>query len=117
MPPDDTEELMRVAQLLDDREVLVLEALVSAQGESLNQNEGRVPRHTAASLWPLPRLKAIGLSSGDLFSCCSKLDGLGLITEAIPRNYNNTYDEPGPYALLRKGYSFVEFIRANPSSQ
>ena len=99
---------MRVAMLLDDRDVVVLRHI--REGHKGALRDGRVKRMAAQSSWhPGPLLNS-GISTGELESICSKLAGCGLIRPTEKRNVNDLDDSPVPYGLLQKGADFVTFV-------
>jgi hypothetical protein len=109
--PDETEELMRVAAALSDLDVAVLREIHQAQREYLKNNQAeRVDRETANEAWRDSPPQIAGVSDGEIQSCCSKLQSFGLVAR-IERNDFKLGPNEIPYALLKRGAVFIEFIR------
>lgn len=110
---DYIEEMLRIATSLDERDVRVLREIVRVQGPQLDRNLGRVKHFTAhnATKGIVGSLRQEGFTQGELDSICAKLESFGLVSRT-ERNVNLISDDPTPYALLRKGLDFVEYIKS-----
>jgi hypothetical protein len=108
---DDAEEFMRIAMVLSDLDVAVLREIHRAQARLLEDNQaGRVNRESANEAWrdSPPQIK--GVVDGDIQSCCATLQSFGLVAR-IDRNESKLGPNEIPYALLRRGAVFIDFIR------
>jgi hypothetical protein len=113
-PPlaDEVEELMRLATILDDRDVFVIGLIYAAQHRLLCL-DGRAERDAADDAWPdtWHRAAQASIPAGEFESRCSKLAGLGLIRLLnitkidVPRGIQPS---PPPFGLLKRGADFVE---------
>jgi hypothetical protein len=103
--------MMRVAEGVDDQDVLMLGAICRIQGQLLQNGTGRVTRHQAIMASPIVELKKLGFEDGMIISIGNKLQGLGLLTEANNLSHNNLANQPSSYALLQKGMDFVTYIK------
>jgi len=109
--PDYTEEMMQIAIALFAEDVLILQQIVEAQIHFLKQNNWNPMMDPVNDSWAknrptLPNLK----SKGDLYSICSKLERFGLITR-VERNNSKLTTNETPYAALRRGVDFLDYIR------
>lgn len=109
---DFTEEMFRIAMELDERDVLVLKEVVRCQAARIQQHTGRVRPFDAYSVFPMitSALSAHGFVEGEVDSICSKLESFGLVSRT-ERNVSLIADNPTPYALLKKGVDFLEYIK------
>ncbi|HLM98845.1 MAG TPA: hypothetical protein VK335_06165 [Bryobacteraceae bacterium] len=107
------EEMLRIATNLDARDVRVLREIVRVQGPLLSQDLGRVKHFTAHNSMRdiVGSLRQDGFIQGEVDSICAKLESFGLVSRT-ERNVNLISDDPTPYALLRKGLDFVEYIKS-----
>jgi hypothetical protein len=111
VPLDGAEELMRIAVNLSDLDVAVLREIHRAQGKFLKDNQaGRVNRESANEAWHNSPPRIDKVSEGDIQSCCATLQSFGLIAR-VERSEFKLGPNEIPYALLRRGAVFVEFIR------
>jgi hypothetical protein len=117
---DIVEEMMRIAMLLSDEDVVVLREIFEAQKPHFNPRQGRTDFEHANDFWRSldptnrsisdPKSETIrALSPGNLDSVCVKLQSLGLLAQ-VPRNNMKLAPGVTPYALLAKGVQFVEYI-------
>jgi hypothetical protein len=121
LPPDDTEEMMRVAVELSDLEVKVLGVLVASQA-----NTGKLknmPKSSEVTLgWdpdPIPEL-----DRATLFSACAKLQSFGLVAAVAPVRSSSTNiglreisTEYPIFAVLKKGFDFVRYADSISGAQ
>jgi hypothetical protein len=108
-PSDYTEEMMRVATVLDDTDVEVLRQIVKAQKGHLG-SRGSLDLNAANELWKQNPPSITGFSLADITSVCSKLESLGLLVRVERRDDLFGLDTAGlPYGLLKKGLDFVTF--------
>jgi len=116
-PPDETEEFMRVAMSLDDRDVQVLSIIVKIQGSLLQLSTGRVRTYGAYSHWSAvcAETRTAGIVQGELDAICGKLESFGLVTRG-ERHSNIVGDQPTPFALLFRGKAFLEIVHSRASS-
>lgn len=110
---DYSEEMLRIATALDERDVLVLREFVRVQGGSIQKDTGRVTHYFAYTVVRdiLGSLKRVGFMQGEVDSICAKLESFGLVSKT-ERIVNITANDPTPYALLQKGLDFVEYIKS-----
>jgi hypothetical protein len=110
---DYVEEMLRVATSLDESDIRVLREIVRVQSPQLSQNLGRVKHFVAhnAMRGIVGSLRQEGFIQGEIDSVCAKLESFGLVSRT-ERNVNLVSDDPTPYALLRKGLDFVEYIKS-----
>jgi hypothetical protein len=114
---DTAEEMMRVATILSDDDVLVLRSIFEGQLSSFNKSTGRTDFETANEFWarlngPITDQISIDLmkfSAGQLQGICAKLQSLGLVAQ-MERNQMKLPPGAVPYALLEKGAAFIEYI-------
>jgi hypothetical protein len=108
---DESEELMRIAMDLSDLDVAVLREIHRVQGRYLKDNQsGRVNRESANEAWRDSPPRVNGVSEGDIQGCCAMLQSFGLVAR-VERNDFKLGPNEIPYALLRRGAVFIEFIR------
>ena len=110
--PDYTEEVMQIAIALFPEDVLVLKQIVEAQIDFLKQNNWNPMMDPVNDSWAknkptLPTMKF----KGDLYSVCAKLERFGLITR-VERNNSKLAPNETPYAALRRGADFLNYIRS-----
>jgi hypothetical protein len=106
---DETEEMMRVAMELSDRDIEFLKELVRIEG-SLLQARAHIPRYDAHQRWEQgfwgDRVDP------EVDSVFSKLESYGLVVRIPPpNNLNITADFQNRYVLLKKGTRFVALVR------
>jgi hypothetical protein len=102
---DETEEIMRVATELGDRDIELLRELVRIEGEVVKTN-GRIDRYNAHTRWEQGSWG--GRIDTELDSVFSKLESYGLVSRlAPPNNLNIMADFQNRYALLPKGLRFL----------
>jgi hypothetical protein len=116
-PPDETEEFMRIAMSLDDRDVQVLKIICDLQGKMIRPETGRVRSYDAYSSWGVvcSGARSSGILQGELDSICGKLESFGLITRG-EKHTNLIGDEPTPFALLLRGGAFLETVEFSSPS-
>lgn len=108
---DDTEEMMRIAMELSDREVQCLNDLVCVEGETVKR-QGRIDRYSAWQSWE--RGPWGSNPDGKFDSIFSKLESFGLVSRlAPPNNLNIIADIQSHFALLTKGLDFIRFIQTH----
>jgi hypothetical protein len=118
------EEMMRIAMLLSDEDVLVLRTIYEGQNASYNSSQGRVGFEAANDFWRLldpthrrvnePELTHLrSLSYGALQGICAKLQSFGLLAQ-VNRNNSKLSPDLIPYAILTKAVEFVEYVRTSP---
>ena len=112
---DGTEELMRVAMELSDRDVFYLGELVKLEGDSV-RTSGRMERYNAHTRWEHGPWGT--RPDGELDSIFSKLESYGLVSRlAPPNNQNIMADFQNRYVLLQKGLRFIDSITGTASGQ
>jgi hypothetical protein len=105
---DETEEMMRIAMELSDRDVSCLRDLVNLEGATL-QIAKRIERYDAHNAWERGPWGTTPV--GELDSTFSKLESYGLVSRlAPPNNLNVMADFQNRYVLLQKGMRFVNSI-------
>jgi hypothetical protein len=129
--PDKTEELIRVAAVLDDLDVRVLAVLVDGQRRGFTPGFGRVNEKAANHFWrhgdsvhqggsdgaekglgESAVSKLVGISEGELQSVCAKLQSYGLVVP-VERDRFINFQGTIPYAVLARGFDFVDSIRSS----
>jgi hypothetical protein len=105
---DETEEMMRVATELSDRDIEFLRELIRVEG-SLLQSADHIPRYDAYLKWQEgfwgDRIDP------EVDSVFSKLESYGLVSRlAPPNNLNAMADFQNRYVLLRKGMRFASLL-------
>ena len=120
---DTAEEMMRLAMILSDEDVIVLRAIVEGQRASFNQCTGRTDINSSNDFWArlngpadLVIQPVQSLAVGDRQSICAKLQSLGLLVQD-ERNQQKLNPGEIPYGLLRKGITFVEYIQSSEKSE
>jgi hypothetical protein len=110
---DHAEEMLRIATVLDERDVLVLREIVRVQGTTIQNDIGRVKDYDAhrAVRDIMGSLIQAGFLQGEVDGISAKLESFGLVSRA-ERNVNVLTDDPIPYALLQKGLDFVDYIKS-----
>jgi hypothetical protein len=112
-PAETTEEMLRVAESLDDRDVHVLSEIVIVQGPQLGIGRDALTMNEANELWKRRGPKIANLSDGDLTSVCHKLESFGLVTRVERRPDLFGVETGGlPFGVLRKGLRFYDFALA-----
>jgi hypothetical protein len=107
--PDETEEMLRVAVDLSERDVVFLRELIRIEGQMLTSND-HIPRYQAYDAWE----RGFWGSRVDpeIDSIFSKLESYGLVARiAPPNNLNIMADFQNRYVLLKKGLRFDSLIR------
>ncbi|HWR52516.1 MAG TPA: hypothetical protein VN428_15505 [Bryobacteraceae bacterium] len=114
---DVTEELMRTAMQLSDRDALFLGEIYNAQfrffdnargiAAVVHEFEGGV-RQLRPDSWPLERLRNAGFDHADLMAIPAKLVSLGLV-----QPFEWLDGPPYPHFLLRNGLLFVRYARSH----
>ena len=105
---DGTEEMMRIAMELSDRDVVYLGELVKLEGERV-RSSGRLERYDAHTRWEHGPWGT--RPDGELDSIFSKLESYGLVSRlAPPNNQNIMADFQNRYVLLQKGLRFSDSI-------
>jgi hypothetical protein len=108
---DYTEEMMQIAVALFPEDVLILKQIVEAQIDFLKQNNWNPMMDPVNDSWAKNRPTLPSLQNkGDLYSICSKLERFGLITR-VERNNSKLSPNETPYAALRRGVDFLDYIR------
>lgn len=112
---DGTEELMRIAMELSDRDVYYLGELVKLEGDNV-RTSGRLERYNAHTRW---EHGPWGMRlDGELDSIFSKLESYGLVSRlAPPNNQSIMADFQNRYVLLQKGLRFIDSITGIVSGQ
>jgi hypothetical protein len=121
-PADMTEEFMRIAMDVDDKDADVLGELVRGQRNRLLPGVGRVDHESANNYWRSGIAKEfratdggpairLGITEGQLQSHCAKLQAFGLIVQ-VPPNPVKVGAGVIPYSVLQKAIDFVEAIRS-----
>jgi hypothetical protein len=108
---DETEEMMRVATELNDRDIEFLRELIKIEGSLLQlQSANHIPRYDAHIKWEQGSWGA--RIDPEIDSVFSKLESYGLVSRlAPPNNLNAITDFQNRYVLLKKGMRFVSLIR------
>jgi hypothetical protein len=107
---DETEEMMRVAAELGDRDIEYLRELIKIEG-SLLQSANHIPRYDAHVKWELGFWGRDRIDP-EIDSVFSKLESYGLVSRlAPPNNLNILADFQYRYVLLKKGIRFAFLIR------
>ena len=109
---DETEELMRVAQMLDDRDIIVLRALCEQQKKIFNTADGRAFPERANDLWMagVTESAASGITMGERQSRYAKLQACGLISQ-VERNPMKVSPGSIVYVILQRAVDFVTAIQ------
>ncbi len=108
---DGAEELMRVAMNVSDLDVAVLREIHNAQAKYLNNNQQeRVNFELANDAWRESPPRISGISDGQIQSCCATLQSFGLLAR-VERNQYKLGPNEIPFALLKRGAIFIDFIR------
>jgi hypothetical protein len=110
--PDETEEMMRVAMAVEDRDLFILSRIARYQRSGHLAQTGRAKHYDAYQAWRMGiagELRGAGFSDGETESRCLKLESFGLISRT-ERNVNIIADDPTPFALLSKGDRFLAFV-------
>jgi hypothetical protein len=109
-PPDadETEEMMRVATDLSDREIEYLRELIRIEGRML-ETQDHIPRYSAHSIWEQGFWgSSVNPETDSVFS---KLESYGLVARVAPPNNLNIHaDFQNLYVLLKKGLRFANLI-------
>jgi len=120
-PLDLAEELMRVAMSLDEQDILVLSWLCNGLRQYYSTVTGQVDHEHTNSFWGqvdqqgrthtqgMPIVPQ-GMANGDVMSCCAKLQGFGLVVQ-VRQNSSKVAPSTLPYAPLKRGYEFLEYIQ------
>jgi hypothetical protein len=108
VPPDNTEELIRIAVDLSDRDVLLLREIYAAQVHLVTT--GVVPGDQVNDVWRNQPPRVTGIGESEIQSICAKLQSFGLIVR-VERNNFKVAIGIVPYALVPKGKDFIEFLR------
>ena len=104
---DGTEEMMRIAMELSDRDVVYLGELVKLEGERVRAS-GRLERYDAHTRW---EGRPWGTRpDGELDGTFSKLRATGWFPGWHPRTTNIMADFQNRYVLLQKGLRFSDSI-------
>jgi hypothetical protein len=116
---DTAEEMMRVAVVLSDEEVVVLRCIYKGQFPKFNKFIGRVDNAASNDFWALllgpanPAIEPLrNISQGKIQGICSKLQSLGLVAQDERNQMKIPPAAMPPYGLLAKGVTFVEYIRS-----
>jgi len=110
--PDFTEELMRIAIALDPVDILVLQQIVYSQRAVMEQNSWNTVVDEINKAWSVATPKINGAPTSDLYSVCVKLEGFGLLMR-VERVTSVLGVNVTPFSLLKKGASFLDYIRFN----
>jgi len=121
-PASTAEEMMRIAMLLSDQEVLILRTLHDGQIATYNPHQGRVSREEVNDFWRLtdPGHRSYGepehktlrqFPAGKLNGICAKLQSLGLVAQ-VERNNFKLGPDVVPYGILSNTVEFVEYVRS-----
>lgn len=106
---DETEEMLRIAVDLNDRDVEFLGELIRIEGQLLASRE-HIPRLDAHNTWDHGFWGS--RVDPEIDSIFSKLESYGLVTRiAPPNNLNILADFQNRYVLLKKGLRFNSLIR------
>jgi hypothetical protein len=117
---DLAEELMRIAMLLSDDDVVVLRGLYDGQKAGYNSQAGRTSAEQANDFWRLidpihgtalgPETSLHRFPIGVLQGICGKLQSMGLVVQ-VQRNDFKVSQSILPYAILARAVDFVEYIQ------
>jgi hypothetical protein len=117
---DTAEEMMRVAVVLSDEEVVVLRCIYEGQFPQFNKFIGRVDNAASNDFWVRllgpadPMIEPLrNISNGKLQGICSKLQSLGLVAQDERNLMKIPPTAMPPYGLLAKGVTFVKYIRSS----
>ncbi len=108
---DDTEEFMRIAMELGDRDIVLLQALADADASVppffTNDPPGAAHGRTgrANRVWERMDWGECGYHVDDVDSICSKLQSFGLLAPSANMAAANYY------IVLRKAHTFLKFVR------
>jgi hypothetical protein len=101
---DQIEEMMRLAAVLSDGDVVVLEAFVETQHELVGKS---LDVDGINKAWKGMR---VATPPTELLSICAKLQSLGLIVQVERRQVHSPPDAI-PYGLLPRGRDFITYIK------
>jgi hypothetical protein len=111
---DETEEMMRVAMELSDREIDYLRELIRIEGSML-ETQDHIPRGSAHLTWEQGSWGS--RVDPEIDSIFSKLESYGLVARlAPPNNLNIHADFQNRYVLLKKGSRFAHLVRQASAS-
>lgn len=106
---DETEEMMRVAMELSDRDIEFLRELIKIEGSMLDTQD-HIERYQAHTRWQTGFWGA--RIDPEIDSVFSKLESYGLVARIPPpNNLNIMADYQNQYVLLMKGKRFAALIR------
>lgn len=105
---DQTEEMMRIAMDLDDRDVFVLRELHAAQASLVTG--GVIAREAVNEVWRDHPPRVPGMGENEIQSICAKLQSYGLVTRIERNNFKLGLDQI-PHAVLQKGADFILYIQ------
>jgi hypothetical protein len=123
---DLAEELMRVAMSLDEQDIVVLSWLCDGLRQYYSTATGQVDHEHTNSFWGqvdqhgrthtrgLPVVPH-GMATGDVMSCCAKLQGFGLLVQ-VRQSPGKVDPSTLPYSPLKRGYDFLEYIQGASAS-
>jgi len=113
-PADIAAEMMRVAMDVSEEDILALTRIYSVQGSSM-KGASRLPDiNLANSSWADLERQFSSFRTGDGYSTCLKLQGLGLIM-AVDRIATTLGLQSVPFALLPKADQFLDYIQDEAS--
>ncbi len=123
MTADEVEELLRISMDLDESDVRVLSALVDGQHALISEASGVVSPGQANKFWQrAARINEttgrsevadqVGISDGDLLSCCAKLQAYGLLVQ-VERDESKLRRGTTLYAILPRAVRFVAAVAAH----
>lgn len=113
---DETEEMMRIAMDLTDKEIAYLSDLVNIEGQAI-ASQGRLNRYSAHTAWERGPWGATK-TNPEIDSVFSKLGSYGLVAPIPPpNNLNIMADFQNRYVLLPKGARFVQLLVRRPFNQ
>jgi hypothetical protein len=117
------EEMMRIAMLLSDDDVVVLRALYEGQKAHYNPHLGMTAYEQINDFWRLldgsvmpngepeiPTLRRFPV--GQVQGICAKLQSLGLVVQ-VERNKLKVSNGTIPYGILANAVKFVEYIQSS----
>jgi hypothetical protein len=104
--PDETEEFLKIATELSERDVWLLQEISRLQGNFVTGDGMRLSSKT----WAHADLRRFGMGVPDVFEIGPKLESFGLVRETDESRRATSSPKPWPYALLPKGSRFIRCI-------
>jgi hypothetical protein len=120
-PLDLAEEMMRITMSLDEQDILVLAWLCDGLRNFYSTATGQVDHEHTNSFWGTVDQQGYthaqgtpitpqNMPNGDVMSCCAKLQGFGLVVQ-VRQNPGKVAPSTLPYAPLKRGYEFLEYVQ------